>query len=222
LQEPVYPVHRLDRKTAGVLLFARSPDALRRLQTLFAEGGVRKEYLALVRGFLPPEGTIDYPLSREVGPPQEAVTDYQTLFTLELPVPFGKHPTSRFSMAGLFPRTGRYHQLRKHLAHVFHPIIGDRPHGCNKQNRRWKTEWGVSTMLLHAWCLQLEHPFTGDILRVEAPLQDAFREALLTAFGEAKATTVHVLPERSERLVALFSFLPGIKYKTPTAQESRS
>ncbi len=222
LQAPVHPVHRLDRKTAGVLLFARTPTALRTLQGLFAHGEIRKEYLALVRGYLPAEGRVDYALSREDGPPQEAVTDYRTLFTLEVPIPFGNHLSSRFSIAALYPRTGRHHQLRKHLAHIFHPIIGDRPHGCNKQNRRWKTEWGVSTMLLHARSLQLVHPFTGDTLRLEAPLQPPFREALLTAFGGNANVGIEIFPGAGEGLVGLFSFLPGIPGGTPPGQESRS
>ena len=163
----VFPAHRLDRKTSGVLLFSKTPETNRILQGLFRERRVKKIYEAIVRGFVEPEGRIDYPLAKEGGHKQTAITDYKLIQHFEIPLPFGKFPTSRYSLVELMPHTGRYHQLRKHMAHIFHPILGDRPHGCNKQNRLWKEQFGMTTMLLHASSLEFEFP-KGHLVRVQA------------------------------------------------------
>lgn len=170
----VYPVHRLDRKTGGVLLFALSPEVNSLMQQQFADRKTEKVYLAVVRGFPPDSGEIDYPLKKENGEMQDAVTTYETLAKAEIPVPFGKHATSRYAMVKLMPHTGRFHQLRKHMAHIFHPIIGDRPHGCNKQNKLWKEKFGMTTMLLHAASLKFDHPATGEKVNISADLQESF------------------------------------------------
>jgi tRNA pseudouridine65 synthase len=172
----VYPVHRLDRKTSGLLLFAKSGQVNAQVQQLFREGKVKKIYKALVRGFAPEEGFIDYAL-KEDGKTQEAQTRFRRLQTFEIPLPFGKFPTSRYSLVELQPLTGRYHQLRKHMAHIFHPIIGDRPHGCNKQNRLWKEQFSMTDMLLHAESLSFDFP-AGQPVEITAEISDAFRRAL--------------------------------------------
>ena len=137
----VAPVHRLDRKTGGVLLFALNEAANSQLQQAFMNKEVSKKYLAIVRGFTPERGTIDYPLTTENGKTQDAVTHFQTLQQFEIPVPFGKFETSRYSLVEVTPETGRMHQIRKHFTHIFHPIIGDRPYGCNKQNKLFLEKW---------------------------------------------------------------------------------
>ncbi|MEM7675267.1 MAG: pseudouridine synthase [Myxococcota bacterium] len=150
LGQAVYPAHRIDRKTGGVLLFALDQRALSNLQTQFMENKVDKQYLAIVRGYTEDSGEIDYALENDGGKVQTAFTRYQTLAQAELNVPFGEHTTSRYSLVLVKPKTGRYHQIRKHFKHIFHPILGDRPHGCNKQNRLFKGRWQMTTMLLHA------------------------------------------------------------------------
>ena len=177
LGQKVYPVHRLDRKTSGVLLFALNERTNSLVQAQFAKGEVEKVYWAIVRGFTPDTLLIDYPLRREDGLLQEAQTHLTTLQRTEIPLPFGKHATSRYSLIQLHPQTGRMHQLRKHLAHVFHPIIGDRPHGCNKQNKLFKEEFGMTTMLLHAAHLRLVHPITQAPVKLYAPPSDEFVSA---------------------------------------------
>lgn len=174
----VYPAHRLDRKTGGVLLFALSAPVNSLLQQQFMDRLVGKTYLAVVRGFSPDKGEIDYALTNDNGQLQEALTYYETLAKAEIPVPLGKHPSSRYSLVQLNPHTGRQHQLRKHLAHIFHPIIGDRPHGCNKQNKLWKETWNMNTMLLHASELRFPHPLSGADLCIRAGLQAEFRRSL--------------------------------------------
>ncbi len=153
----VHPVHRLDRKTSGVLLFAKSREVNSRIQTQFQEHKVNKTYLALVRGYTPDELTIDYPLTVE-DKTQDAETYFRTLERFEIDVPFGKFQTSRYSLVEVKPSTGRFHQIRKHMKHIFHPILGDRPHGCNKQNRLWLEKFGLTKMMLHAQYLGCEFP----------------------------------------------------------------
>lgn len=168
LDRHVYPVHRLDRKTSGVLLFALDEAMHKLMQQAFAERQVDKTYWAIVRGYTENEGTIDYALTNDKGKQQEALTHYRTLQRTEVAVPFGKHATSRYSLVEAKPETGRMHQLRKHFAHILHPIIGDRPHGCNKQNKLFKEKWDMTTMLLHAQSLELPMPGTGESLRLNA------------------------------------------------------
>ncbi|MGV8879198.1 MAG: pseudouridine synthase [Sphingobacteriaceae bacterium] len=178
LNQWVSPVHRLDRKTGGILLFALQKNAERAMHLQFAEGLVGKTYLAMVRGHTPETGDIDYALRKENGTLKEAFTHFKTLAKAELPVPLGKHETSRYSLVEAKPTTGRMHQLRKHFAHIHHPIIGDRTHGCNKQNRLFKTLWESNTMFLHAATLGFTHPVTAEKIYVTAPLQEEFRRML--------------------------------------------
>lgn len=176
----VSPVHRLDRKTSGVLLFALTDAMNSAMQTQFMQGEVSKEYHAIVRGFTPDHLEIDYPLKRDDGVVQEAFTVLTTLERVEIDIPFGKHPTCRYSLVKLVPTTGRMHQLRKHMAHIFHPIIGDRPHGCNKQNRFFKEQFALDSMLLHARKLEFTHPDHGENILISARHQHEFVRMITT------------------------------------------
>ncbi len=178
----VYPVHRLDRKTAGVLLFALDHETDSLMQQQFMRHETVKVYHAIVRGFMDEEGVIDYPLVNEKGQSQEAVTHYRRLKTAELDIPSSGFNTSRFSLVEVRPLTGRMHQIRKHLAHVFHPIIGDRPHGCNKQNRLFLEKWNHNDMLLHAVSLEFTHPLSGEKLKITAPYQESFHRMFAQIF----------------------------------------
>ena len=142
----VYPVHRLDRPTSGVLMFALSSEVAAKLSLLFVEHTIRKEYLAMVRGHVIGDQIIDYPLTRIldkvsdhgrqiINEPQQAITELQVLNRVELPFASGRYPQSRYSLVRLLPQTGRKHQLRRHMAHLRHPIIGDTNHGDGKQNK---------------------------------------------------------------------------------------
>ena len=174
----VNPVHRLDRKTGGVLLFAFNKETEIEMQQQFSDNLVKKRYLAIVRGHTPDAESIDYSLRKENGTLQEALTDYITLKRAELDVPFGPHATSRYSLIEVSPQTGRMHQIRKHMSHVFHPIIGDRTHGCNKQNKLFKEKWEMTTMLLHASQLSFKHPVTDETIVIDAPLQTEFTRVI--------------------------------------------
>lgn len=174
----VYPVHRLDRKTSGVLVFALSNEVNSKLQKQFAENQVSKTYQAIVRGFTPDKETIEYALTNDNGKTQDALTQFSTLKKSEIEVPFGKFKTSRYSLIQINPQTGRFHQIRKHMAHVRHPIIGDRPHGCNKQNKLFKEKWNMITMMLHAKQIEFHHPVTNELMLINAPFHKEFERSL--------------------------------------------
>ncbi|MEJ5088442.1 pseudouridylate synthase [Sphingobacterium faecium] len=178
ISQTVYPAHRLDRKTAGILLFSLNKDMDKELQQLFQNQQVDKKYLAILRGHAPEEMLIDYPLKKDNGVIQEAQTNFKTRAKAELPFPSGKFPTSRYSLVEANPTTGRMHQLRKHFAHIFHPIIGDRPHGCNKQNKFWKENFEMDTMMLHASEVTFKHPKTQETITIHAGLQPEFKRVL--------------------------------------------
>lgn len=170
----VYPAHRIDRKTGGVLLFTFNQEVLSSVRTLFDTRKISKTYLAIVRGYTDDSGLIDYPLRNESGKSQEAVTDYETLERVEVAMNLGRYSTQRYSLVKVRPHTGRMHQIRKHFAHILHPIIGDRPHGCNKQNRYFKEQWNMTTMLLHAYRLEFVHPVSEESVLIEAQLGHDF------------------------------------------------
>lgn len=180
LGQQVHPAHRLDRKTSGVLLFALDKETLSGIRKEFEAEAVEKTYWCILRGYTDESGTIDYALTNEKGKVQEASTKYCTLQQSEVDVPFGKHATSRYSLVEAKPQTGRMHQLRKHFAHIFHPIIGDRPHGCNKQNKLFLEKWNMSTMLLHAAGLKFKHPVSNQIIEIKANPQAEFMRMVKT------------------------------------------
>ena len=174
----VSPVHRLDRKTGGLLLFAFEKDVEIVMHKQFMNAEVEKKYLAILRGYAPDQEDIDYPLAKENGTLQDAVTSFVTLKRAELEVAFGKHSTSRYSLVEATPATGRMHQLRRHFAHIFYPIIGDRKHGCNKQNKFFKEQWDMTTMLLHASELKFNHPVTTKEIHLKAPVHQEFKRVM--------------------------------------------
>ena len=181
----VHPVHRLDRATSGVLLFALDREVAGLLAAMLARGEVEKTYLAVVRGHPPEQGEIDHPLVREPDEyedagevSQQARTRFRRLATVELPHRVDRYPTSRYALLELQPLTGRRHQLRRHLAHLRHPIVGDVNHGVGKHNRLFRELFGCHRLLLCCVELQLAHPVTGAPLRVPAPPEESFASVL--------------------------------------------
>lgn len=172
--QKVFPVHRLDRKTSGLLVFALNEEVNKLMQVAFMNRAIEKKYLAIVRGFVAENGTIDYALTNEAGKVQDALTHFRLLQHFEIEIPNGKFSTARYSLVEVEPETGRMHQIRKHFAHVFHPIIGDRPHGCNKQNKLFLEKWGMNSMLLHASELTFKHPISNQEMTFKASLPADF------------------------------------------------
>ncbi len=176
--QKVYPVHRLDRKTSGVLLFALTEEMNSTFQEMFMNREIKKIYKAIVRGYTPEKLTIDYPLKREDGKIQDAISHIRRISATEIDLPFGNHPTSRYSLIEIEPETGRFHQIRKHLAHIRHPIIADRPHGCNKQNKLFLEKFDMNSMLLHAETLSFIHPITKENIEISAGYSSEFKRML--------------------------------------------
>ncbi|WP_295229197.1 pseudouridine synthase [uncultured Chryseobacterium sp.] len=174
--QKVYPVHRLDRKTSGVLLFTLDKDTLRAMSDQFATREVEKKYIAILRGWTKEEETIDYDLINENEVKQNAVTYYRRLQTSEIDLPFLKHQTSRYSLVEAIPETGRFHQLRKHFKHILHPILGCRKHGCNKQNKLLLQTFNMTRMPLHAYQLAFTHPSTNERIHVIATIDEEFKK----------------------------------------------
>lgn len=216
LDQHVFPVHRLDRPTSGVLLFALSSEIARLLSQQQEQQLWRKYYLAVVRGFLPAGGQLDYPLkeqldkiadkfSRNDKAPQQAVSRYQPLHQVELPIPVSKYPAARYSLLALQPLTGRKHQLRRHLAHLRFPIVGDTSHGDGKHNALFKQHFNCRRLLLVAKQLQVPHPVTGETLTICAGLSEL--EPLFSQFGwptedryYQQQFAAHFLEERWQKL----------------------
>lgn len=188
----VFPVHRLDRPTSGVLLFAFSGEGARLAAEALESEKAAKTYLAVVRGIACEEGRIDYPLADVTdrmefrpdngGERRTAVTEFRRLAAAELPFAVGPHPSARYSLLEVRLRTGRRHQIRRHLKHVFHPVIGDSTYGDGRHNRLFRDQLGCSRMLLHAVQLSFIHPCTGEQARITAPLDVAFA-ALVRKLG---------------------------------------
>ncbi len=174
----VSPVHRLDRATSGTLLFAKNPEILPLLKAQFMNRSVGKTYLTVVRGIpAEKENLIDYPLTSErSGKLQEAQTRYKVIAESEIPFnSTGRYPTSRYSLLTVDLMTGRTHQIRRHLAHIRHYIIGDKRHGDNKQNIFYQKQFGLENLLLHAFGLKFIHPVTQQKILVQAPVPVHFR-----------------------------------------------
>lgn len=180
----VWPVHRLDRATSGVLLFALDPDTARQLGQAFMDRRVDKHYLAVARGWTEPSGAIDHPLPRHRdAEPRPAITRYQSLASCELPIPVGGFETARYSLVEASPETGRRHQIRRHLKHISHHLIGDTTYGDGRHNRLFREHLNCHRMLLHASRLAFDHPREARRLDVAAPLEDEFARVVSEAFG---------------------------------------
>ena len=175
----VYPIHRLDRGASGVLLFALDPETASSLGAAFAGRSVRKGYVAIVRGWAPERADVDYPLDdeeQEGSARVTASTTFRRLETAELPVAIGRYATARYSLVAAEPHTGRRHQIRRHLAHLRHPIIGDAVHGDGRHNRFFREELGIARLLLHGARLELEHPRESTTVVLRAPLTTELAE----------------------------------------------
>ena len=175
----VDPIHRLDKPTSGVLLFGLAPEAAEAMAALFLRRQVEKVYLALVRGWLEADGIIDYPLartrdSRDPGPTREAVTVWSTAERFEVPTPVSRYASARSTLARLEPRMGRTHQLRRHMKHVFHPVIGDRKYGDDAHNQLFAEAFGSHRLMLAAVRVAFRHPFSGMVLSIECRPDDSF------------------------------------------------
>ena len=175
----LHPIHRLDRPTSGVLLFGKSRQVAGKFSKLFISRSIRKTYMAVVRGHLMGSGMIDKPL-RPIPEKayRSALTRYFCEGTAEASWAAGRYAQSRYSLLRLEPMTGRFHQIRKHMAFIAHPIVGDIVYGDGPHNRAFREQLGVSSMLLTAKRLEFSDPLTGATIDLVAPWNDDWRKVL--------------------------------------------
>jgi len=178
--KPIFLVHRLDRATSGCLLLAFDRETASALGKTVMSHDVEKDYWAVCRGW-PAETvfTVDHPLDGGPGKPlkKPAITDFEVLATCELALPSSGFETSRYAWLRASPRTGRFRQIRRHLKHMFHHMIGDSSHGDGRHNRNFRM-LGIHRMLLHARRLAFAHPHTGERIEALAPVDGEFARAL--------------------------------------------
>jgi tRNA pseudouridine65 synthase len=191
--QQVYPIHRLDKPTSGVLVFALSSEIARLLGEIFTRHELEKTYVTLVRGFSPEAGVIDHALTEELDkytdkkaradkPAQPAVTAFKTLAQVEFPFSIDKYPCTRYSLVQCNPHTGRKHQIRRHMKHISHPIIGDAKHGKGNHNRFFQEKFDCPGLMLAATELKFIHPITQQPLSLVAPLATKFIQ-IIHQFG---------------------------------------
>ncbi|MGK0440947.1 MAG: tRNA pseudouridine65 synthase [Pseudohongiellaceae bacterium] len=199
----VYPIHRLDKPTSGVLIFALSSEIAKTLSENFQAKTVEKNYLTVVRGHTPELGTIDHPLkekldkiadkrSKQDKPAQAAISHYQRLATVEIPLAVDRYPQSRYSLVKVTLETGRKHQIRRHMKHIGHPIIGDAKHGKGVHNRFFQQQYQCNRLMLACTDITLPHPISGKPLHLQAEWDETFTR-LLAAFDWHK-TIRHLYP----------------------------
>ena len=189
LKQWVYPVHRLDKPTSGVLLFALSSEAAAKIGEQFSRNEVNKEYIALVRGYTEASAVInkslkdiwdkmtDHPSMKDK-PARDAITSYQTIAKTEIDIPVRPYPASRYSLVRVFPKTGRQRQIRRHFKSIFHPIIGDVKHGDGAHNKMFRQHFDLDRLMLHASNLTFIHPYTTKQTEISAPTPSNFSNIL--------------------------------------------
>jgi len=189
----VYPLHRLDKPTSGVLLFALKEEIAQSFSKMFEDGEVRKTYVAITRGHTPESGCIDHPLSQMLDTkeqklagitkePQDAQTLFERLASVTLPYEVDRYPTTRYSLVKLEPKTGRKHQLRRHMKHISHHIVGDTKHGRGEHNKFFREQFAIHRLLLHAYKISFFHPILKQEIEVEAHFDNDFKR-LFDEFG---------------------------------------
>lgn len=185
----LFPVHRLDKPTSGVIAFAKDPETASGLQAVLAHHSSKKCYLLLCRGFVAEEGVIDHPLKPiadfkrarkkiQDKPAQDAVTHFQCLAQAEIDVAIDKYPKSRFSLVAAQLETGRKHQIRRHFKHLSHPIIGCPKYGKSRYNQYFAEQVSAAGLMLHAWQLEFSHPISQGRVQLVAPVPQRLQTAL--------------------------------------------
>ncbi len=183
----VHPVHRLDKPTSGVLIFALNAEIAQVMSELFRSREVQKEYIAVVRGYTKEQELIDHSLKQMLDTKeqkklgitkeaQEAQTQYERLATVELPYAVSRYPVARYSLVKLLPKSGRKHQLRRHMKHIFHPIVGDTKHGRGEHNKLFREKFDCHRLLLHSSKIRFLHPVTKEEIVIEAGVDEIFKK----------------------------------------------
>ena len=184
----VYPIHRLDRKTSGIILLAKETIHVSKFQELFTNNEIEKTYYGVVRGFSPETKIIDSPVKgRDASIHKDALTYLKTLEHVVLEIPVKPYDCSRYSLVELKPKTGRMHQLRVHTSKISHPLIGDIKYGDKNHDVMFDENFGWKNMFLHAGQLKFKHPFSEEVLILKAN----FPKNWISLFEEFTWTNPH-------------------------------
>jgi len=186
IEQWVYPIHRLDKPTSGVLLFALDSETAKIMSEQFKAHTIEKTYIAVVRGYAPDEGVIKHALTEKldkiadkdaskVKEGQEAITAFKKLDEVELDFSVGRYDKTRYSLVELKPKTGRKHQLRRHMKHINHHMLGDTKYGRGEHNKFIRKRYNMHRLLLHAKSLEVRHPYTHEKMLIEAPFDEIFK-----------------------------------------------
>lgn len=189
----VYPVHRLDKPTSGVLLFALDSHTAKLMSEQFKAHSIQKTYIAVARGYVDESGVIKHALKEKLDKisdknvsthkePQEAITEFKCLDRIELDESVGRYNTVRYSLVELKPETGRKHQLRRHMKHINHHLLGDTKYGRGEHNKFVRKKYDMNRLLLHALTLELSHPYTSEKLKIKADFDSIFK-MIFNEFG---------------------------------------
>ena len=188
--EYLYPIHRLDKPSSGLILFGLNASVTAHIQQQMQTNTAVKEYLLICRGYTPDSGIINHPLKpiddfkgktgyiKNIKPVQEAITEFTRLATIELPEAIDKYPSSRYSLVQAKLLTGRKHQIRRHMKHISHPIIGCPKYGKSTHNRYFADSYKVSRLLLHSYKMTLDHPVSGKKMTITAKPQGSFKSLM--------------------------------------------
>ncbi|MDQ7043738.1 MAG: tRNA pseudouridine(65) synthase TruC [Sulfurimonas sp.] len=185
----VYPLHRLDKPTSGVLLFAFDSHTARVMSEQFSSHTIEKTYIAIGRGYVADEGVIEHALlekldkisdrdKNQTREAKEAITAFKCLGRVEIEASVGRYDTVRYSLVELKPRTGRKHQLRRHMKHINHHLLGDTKYGRGEHNKFVREHYNMHRLLLHAISLEVKHPFRDEKLMIKAPFDEVFTRML--------------------------------------------
>ena len=186
IEKWVYPIHRLDKPTSGVLLFALDSETARIMSEQFKAHTIQKTYISVVRGYTPEEGIVEHALKEKLDKiadkkasedkeAQEAITVFKRLQTVELDFAVGRYDKTRYSLVELKPKTGRKHQLRRHMKHINHHMLGDTKYGRGEHNKLIRKEFDCHRLLLHAISLEVKHPYSDEEITIKAPLDETFK-----------------------------------------------
>ncbi|MET0356514.1 MAG: tRNA pseudouridine(65) synthase TruC [Cellvibrio sp.] len=206
----VFPVHRLDKPTSGALVFALNAEIAKLMGEIFSQHLLQKTYVAIVRGIAPEYLLLDYPLTEEldkytdknaqVPKAKPAISEFFRLAEVSLPHQIDKYPESRYSLVKCLPKTGRKHQLRRHLKHISHPIIGDAKHGKGNHNRFFQETFNANRLLLASTELAFKHPITSEAIKITAPL-DSTMTQLVQRFNWYNALPSEWLEPQSQNYI---------------------
>ena len=199
LNRRLYPVHRLDRATSGVVLLAKDPESAAFLSEQFRNHQVGKYYLAVARGWAPALIACTHPLidlDRPSAPAQEAETRGRCLGQVAFPIPIDRYAEARYSLVLLQPVTGRQHQLRRHMKHLHHPLIGDTAYGKGLHNRFFREQFGIHRLLLHHWMCQWRKR-NGELCEVRAPLDESWQKLVERSQWQGLVSQSYVTPSFS-------------------------